>query len=282
MVVARRAIVSGARPAARVVLAAWAPRPRTGVPRKPSAAGIAVVTAAAAVHERPGPVAHRHRDAAPVRQIGGRPVREEHADVLAEGAEERCHAGHRSGLAASLRGATLLPMTARRRRAIGFALGAAGALAAGIGSLLPWTVVGLRADPDGVLDETFRGIDLAGGAVVLAAAMLVLVGLVAIRLVPDPVRLSIALAFILAGLAIVTAPVLAIAAAEDRATAEMARAAAATGGLTPAEAEELVRTNRAFAVRWSVGPGVWLAVAGGVAVIAAGAVVAGERRGRLD
>lgn len=169
-------------------------------------------------------------------------------------------------------------MTATRRRALGFALGAAGALAAGIGALLTWTVVGLRADRQGVLDERFRGIDLAGGIVVLAAAVLVLVGLLAIRLVPQAVRVSIALGFVLAGLAIVTAPVLALAAAPDRAAAEIARAAAASGGLTPVEAEELIRTDPAFAVRWSAGPGIWVTVAGGVAVIASGAVIVGERR----
>lgn len=164
-------------------------------------------------------------------------------------------------------------MTANGRRALGFALGATGALAAGIGSLLTWTVVGLRADPEGVLDETFRGVDLASGLVVLGASVLVLAGLLSIRLVPDAVRLSIALGFILAGLAIVTAPILAIASAEDRAKAEMARAAAQAGGLAPAEAKELIRTNPAFAVRWSAGAGVWLTVGGGLAVIASGIVI---------
>jgi hypothetical protein len=169
-------------------------------------------------------------------------------------------------------------MTGTRRRAIGFALGAAGALAAGVGSVLTWTSVGLRADAEGVLDERFRGVDLAGGIVVLIAAVLVLVGLLAIRRVPEAVRLSIALGLIVAGLAIVTAPVLALASAEDRAAEEMAVAAAAAGGLSPAEAAELIRTDPAFAIRWSAGPGIWLAIAGGVAVIASGAAIAGERR----
>jgi hypothetical protein len=171
-------------------------------------------------------------------------------------------------------------MDRTRRRAIGFALGAAGAAMAGIGSLLTWTVVGLRADPEGVLDETFRGIDLAGGIVVLVAAVLVLAGLLAIRLVRDQIRISIALSFVVAGLAIVTASALALAAAGDRAEAEMARAAAATAGLTEAEAQALIRTDPAFAVRWGAGPGIWLTVAGGLAVIAGGAVIASERTRR--
>jgi hypothetical protein len=170
-------------------------------------------------------------------------------------------------------------MTTTRRRAIGFVLGAAGALAAGTGSLLTWTSVGLRADTEGVLDLRFRGVDLAGGIIVLVAAALVLIGLLAVRLVPDAVRVSIALGLILAGLAIVTAPVLALATAEDRAAEEMAVAAAAAGGLTPREAQELIRSDPAFAIRWTPGPGIWLAVAGGVAVIASGAAIAGERRG---
>jgi Tryptophan-associated transmembrane protein (Trp_oprn_chp) len=170
------------------------------------------------------------------------------------------------------------PMTTSRRRTIGFVLGAAGALAAGVGSLLTWTVVGLRADTQGVLDERFRGVDLASGIVVLVAAGLILIGLLAIRVVPDAVRLSIALGMILIGLAIVTAPVLALATAEDRAAEEMAVTAAAEGGLTPAEAAELIRTNPAFAIRWQAGSGIWLAIVGGIAVITSGAMIAGERR----
>lgn len=169
------------------------------------------------------------------------------------------------------------PMTTSRRRAIGFALGAAGAFAAGLGSLLTWTTVGLRADAGGVLDERFRGVDQAGGLIVLVAAVLVLVGLLATRLVPAAVRVSIALGLILAGLAIVTAPVLALAAAEDRAADEMAAAIVAEGVARP-EAERLIRTEPAFAIRWEAGPGIWLSIAGGLAVIASGAAIAGERR----
>jgi hypothetical protein len=169
-------------------------------------------------------------------------------------------------------------MASATRRAIGFGLGAAGALASGLGALLPWSTVGLRADREGVLDQTLRGTDLAGGLVVLAAAGLVLAGLLAFRLVPPPVRVSIAVGLMLTGLAIATAAGLSAATGEERATEEVARGLAASGGMTAREAEDLIRTDPDLAIRWSIGPGAWLAFAGGIAVIAAGAVSVGLAR----
>jgi hypothetical protein len=157
-------------------------------------------------------------------------------------------------------------------RAVGFALGAAGGLAAGLGALLPWSTVGLRADREGVLDQTLRGTDLAEGLVVLAAAVLVLLGLLAFRVVAPPVRVSIAVGLLLTGLAIGTAASLSAATAEERATEEVARGLADSGGMTFEEAETLIRTDPDVAIRWSIGPGVWLALAGGLAVVASGAV----------
>ena len=152
-------------------------------------------------------------------------------------------------------------------RAIAFASCAAGALLAGIGATLPWTTVGLVADEKGVLDETFHGIDLTAGIVVLVAAIVVLGMLFAMRLVAGRGRRLLALGLLVAGLAILTATLLAGLAAGDRAVAEMARVAADTGGLTPAEAEELIRTNPELAVHADLGIGLWLSALGGVLVV---------------
>jgi hypothetical protein len=153
-------------------------------------------------------------------------------------------------------------------RAIAFALCAAGALLAGIGATLPWTIVGLEADANGVLDETFHGIDLTGGLVVLVASIAVLAMLFAMRLVAARARRALALGLLISGLAIITATLLAGLSAGDRAVSEMARVAAEAGGLSAAEAEELVRTSPDFAVRSELGIGLWLSALGGVLVVA--------------
>ena len=153
-------------------------------------------------------------------------------------------------------------------RTIAFVLCAAGALLAGIGATLPWTTVGLVADEKGVLDETFHGIDLTAGLVVLVAAIVVLGMLFAMRLVAARGRRLLALGLLVAGLAILTATLLAALSAGDRAVAEMAKVAADTGGLTKAEAEELIRTNPDLAVQSDLGIGIWLSALGGVLVVA--------------
>jgi hypothetical protein len=152
-------------------------------------------------------------------------------------------------------------------RAIAFTLCAVGALLAGIGATLPWAIVGLQADENGVLDETFLGIDLTAGLVVLVAAIAVLAMLFAMRLVAARWRRALALGLLVAGLAILTATLLAGLSAGDRAVVEMAEVAADTGGLTAAEAEELIRTDPDLAVRSELGIGLWLAVLGGVLVV---------------
>jgi hypothetical protein len=152
-------------------------------------------------------------------------------------------------------------------RATAFGLCAVGALVAGIGATLPWTIVGLQADEEGVLDETFHGIDLTAGLVVLVLSIAVLVMLFAMRLVAARRQRVLALGLLVAGLAILTATLLAGLSAGDRAVSEMAQVAANAGGLTIAEAEELIRTSPDFAVRSELGIGLWLAALGGVLVV---------------
>jgi hypothetical protein len=153
-------------------------------------------------------------------------------------------------------------------RTIAFAQCAVGALLAGIGATLPWTTVGLVGDEKGVLDETFHGIDLTAGLVVLVLAIVVLGMLFVMRLVAARGRRLLAVGLLLAGLAILTSTLLAGLSAGDRAVAQMARVAADTGGLTVAEAEELIHTNPDLAVHSDLGIGLWLSALGGVLVVA--------------
>ena len=153
-------------------------------------------------------------------------------------------------------------------RALAFGLCAAGALVAGIGATLPWITVGLKADTEGVLDETFHGIDLVGGLIALVAAIAVLAMLFAMRLLAARARRALALGLMLAGLAIITVTLLVGLDPSARAEAEMARAAAKAGGMTIAEAEQLIATQPDFAVRSELGVGLWLSALGGVLVVA--------------
>ena len=47
----------------------------------------------------------------------------------------------------------------------------------------------------------------------------------------------------------------------------MARVAAEAGGLTAAEAQELIRTSPDFAVRSGLGIGLWLSALGGILIV---------------
>jgi len=64
----------------------------------------------------------------------------------------------------------------------GFLVTAVGALVAGLGSVLDWVVLGFPGDERGTLDVPVKGVDVWEGKVVLAAAVLSLVGTLVLRL----------------------------------------------------------------------------------------------------
>jgi hypothetical protein len=153
-----------------------------------------------------------------------------------------------------------------RLRVAGFALTAAGALLAGMGTTLVWTSAGLGQRARGVLDIEFRGLDLAEGFVALTVAFATLAGLAMVRRLRGSGRVRGAIALLVAGVVLVALPVWVAVRAEDRAIEDVARVVAHTGGLTIEEATDLVRRDPRLAVH-SETSGVWLSIAGGSLVI---------------
>lgn len=168
-----------------------------------------------------------------------------------------------------------------RLRVAGFALTAAGALIAGIGSTLVWTTAGLRQDAQGVLDLEYRGLDLLEGIVALVVAGATLAGLVALRRLHGNSRVRGAVALLVAGAVLVALPVWVALRAEGRAVEEIARVVSSTGGLTEEEAIQLVRTDPDLAVH-SETSGVVLSIASGVLVVIGAAVNLAWARRRED
>jgi hypothetical protein len=165
-----------------------------------------------------------------------------------------------------------------RLRVAGFALTAAGALLAGIGSTLVWTTAGLRQDARGVLDLEFRGLDLIEGILTLVVAAATLTVVLALRRLQGDARVRGAIGLLVAGVVLTALPVSVALRAGDLATREVARVVASTGGLTEREAIQLVRTDPDLAVRAETG-GVWVSIAGGALVVAgAGVTLAWARR----
>ena len=158
-----------------------------------------------------------------------------------------------------------------RLRAAGFALTAAGALLAGIGSTLVWTTAGLHQDAAGVLDLEFSGLDLIEGIVTLLVAAVTLALLLLMRRLHGSGRVRGAIGLLVAGMVLVALPVSVALRAEDLAAQEMARVVARTGGLTEQEAIRLVRTDPDLAVRADTS-GVWPSIAGGALVVVGAAI----------
>jgi hypothetical protein len=165
-----------------------------------------------------------------------------------------------------------------RLRVAGFAVTAAGALLAGMGTTLVWTSAGLLQDAKGVLDIEFRGLDLSEGIVAFVVAGVTLIGLVAVRRLHGGGRIRGAIGLLVAGVLLLAMPMWVALQAEDRAVEEVAQVVADARDLTVVEATDLVRTDPALEVR-SETSGVWLSVAGGLlVVVGAGITLAWARR----
>lgn len=166
-----------------------------------------------------------------------------------------------------------------RLRVAGFAVTAAGALIAGIGTTVAWTSTGLRQDAGGVLDMEFRGLDLLEGWVALVVAGASLVGLALVRRLHRSGWIRGAIGLLVAGAVLVAMPLWVALQADGRALAEVAQVVADARGLTIEEATNLVRADPALAV-FAETSGVWLSIAGGLlVVVGAGITLAWARRG---
>ena len=66
-------------------------------------------------------------------------------------------------------------------RVAGFVLVATGGLLAGVAAVLTWFTVGLTDDKQNVLTQRYLGTDLPEGRLVLAAGLILLGGIIALR-----------------------------------------------------------------------------------------------------
>jgi hypothetical protein len=160
-------------------------------------------------------------------------------------------------------------------RLAAFATTAAGALLMGLGSLLTWVTIGFR---DEISIQTISpGTDLAAGLFTLIAAVVVLVLLVVSRAVADGVRRITAIVIVALGVAATAlAAWFLLTAADHYSPVDDDRLVNALAQVTHKTIEE-VRTALASVIDQlggytHVGPGPWVAIAGGVLVIAGGAL----------
>jgi hypothetical protein len=159
-------------------------------------------------------------------------------------------------------------------RTLGFLVTVLGALLAGIGAVLDWILVTIEGAED-ELAPTWRGLDTAGGKVVLIAAVLALVAVLATRVGGTATaRRGAAVVVIAAGVAIVAAAALEAVTAEDRYASDAiteARDVVTSLGV-PADDLDAVLDELRDMLEVRLEPGLWVAIAGGAITAAGGAV----------
>ncbi|HEX5950307.1 MAG TPA: hypothetical protein VFZ96_04850 [Actinomycetota bacterium] len=163
-------------------------------------------------------------------------------------------------------------------RLSGFLFLVVGAVVAGLGALLGWAILGFPGDEQGTLDVAVKGVDVWEGKVVLACAVLALVGMLALRLVLGT-ETRRALAFGIASLgALVIALALSVAMRADarfggsEGLDEMASALAERLGQDPAAIRAELSEQVGDQLRVDLGPGVAVAVVGGALIDVGGAL----------
>lgn len=160
----------------------------------------------------------------------------------------------------------------------GFLFLVVGAVVAGLGALMDWATLGFPGDERGALDVAVKGVDVWEGKVVLAAAVLALVGQIAMRLVRGTESRRV-LAFGIATLgALVIAVTLSVAMRADarlggsQGLDEMASGLAERLGEDPAAVRAQLERQYGEQLRVDLGPGVAVAVVGGVLIDVGGAL----------
>ena len=137
-------------------------------------------------------------------------------------------------------------------RLTAFALTAAGALLMGVGSLLTWVTYGIH-DPD--VSTVVPGTDDVAGRIVLACAVILLLAVIGSRMIGPRRRRLLAGLATGAGFVAAAAGIWFVMTVTDR-------YAAITGG--PGQSSGAVESYV------DIGPGPWLAIAGGILAVAGG------------
>jgi hypothetical protein len=165
-----------------------------------------------------------------------------------------------------------------RLRLLGFLCLVAGALLAGLGAALTWATVGFPNDAAHVADVAVKGVDVWEGIVVLAIAAAALVALIVMRVLASAVvRAVLSVGLAVGGLVVAGIAIIDLTTARDRfgGGGELDRIATKMAVLLgqPVDAvRSLLQKNFGAALRVEIGPGPWMALAGGVLLVIAGAL----------
>jgi len=151
----------------------------------------------------------------------------------------------------------------------GFMASALGSLLLGIGCVMTWVVVHLKDDTQGTLDQRYPGVDLWQGKVALACAVVMLIGVFALRRRRSAGGRT-GIAWLLIATAVLAMAVSVLAALTEASRLEtsavdgMAEAAAAQLRIAQDEARSQVEALAGAGIESTTEPGVFLAIAGGV------------------
>jgi hypothetical protein len=163
-------------------------------------------------------------------------------------------------------------------RLAGFLCLAGGAVAAGVGSTMRWAIVGFPGDNSGANDVPVNGTDVWEGKVVLLCVIVALVGTLAMRLAgSEAVRRGIALLLVALGIVCAGLPALDALRAEDRfggaqGLDRIARSLAADLGLPEDAVRQQLTDEFQRQLRVDVQAAPWVTTAGGLLLVAGGAL----------
>ncbi len=165
-----------------------------------------------------------------------------------------------------------------RLRLASFLVVVGGAVLAGIGATREWAAIGFVADTQRAADVSVFGTDVWEGKVVLLFAGVALAVLIAMRLASSAgLRRSLGVALILLGLVCGALPTLAAVRADARfgggeGLDRMATILSARLELPEAVVREQLAEQFQRDLRVDIGPGLWLAAAGGILLVVGGAL----------
>jgi hypothetical protein len=165
-----------------------------------------------------------------------------------------------------------------RLRLLGFLVQVAGSVVAGIGATRAWATIGFVADIERAADVSVYGTDVWEGKVVLLIAGVALVVMIVMRLaISGTLRRSLGVTLVVLGLVCAALPALAAIRADDRfgggeGLDRMARILSARLELPEDVIREQLAEQFQRDLRVEIGPGLWLSIAGGVLIVAGGAL----------
>jgi hypothetical protein len=134
------------------------------------------------------------------------------------------------------------------------------ALAVGVGALLTWVTFGLDDPNAHVLDQVYKGVDLAEGLVALGCAVVLLVGTLVFRGLARMGRTVVAVLMIAAGVVAVGAAGATILTANTRLEGQFIDGLTSEAGTPPTGA---IRQQLEDRTDTTLGAGIWLTFAGG-------------------